>query len=177
MDRGPTQTYEQVLGRVALTPTAKLGFNGSLGIEVRQLGDGVPDEVSPVFSVGAYYTPCENVSFNLDTRYRTYPSTALRGEDYQAFTLGLGVRRANLFDRFNVSLAFGFEHDRYEQAVANLLADRRDNFFYTQLGLEWTLRKHVSLSAFYEFSFNESSGYGSQQFHRNRVGVFCNFLF
>ncbi len=177
VDRGPTQTYEQVLARVALTPTAKLGFNGSFGVEVRQLGDGVADQVSPVFSIGTYYAPWENVAFNLDTRYRTYPSTALRGEDYQAFTLGLGVRRTNLLDRFMVSLTFGFEHDRYQQTIRETLADRRDNFFYTQVGAELPLKKYVSLSAFYEFSFNASSGSGSQQFNRNRVGIFFNLRF
>ena len=177
VNRGPTQTYEQVLARVALTPTAKLGFSGDVGVEVRQLGDGVSDEVSPVFSVGINYTPWQNVAFNLDTRYRTYPSTALSGEDYQAFTLGLGVRRANLFDRFGVSLTFGFEHDRYQQASRDLVADRRDDFFYTQVGVQWTIRKYVGMSAFYEFSFNDSSGSGSQQFHRNRTGLFFNFYF
>lgn len=177
VDRGPTQTYEQALARIALTPTAKLGFNGSLGVEVRQLGDGVSDEVSPVFSVGINYNPWENVSFSLDTRYRTYPSNALDGEDYQAFTLGLGVRRANLFDRFSVSLTFGFEHDRYQQAIRDLVADRRDSFFYTQVGAQWSIKKHLSLSAFYEFSFNESSGFGSQHFNRNRAGMFLNFYF
>ena len=177
VDRGPTQTYEQILARIALTPTAKLGLSGSVGIEVRQLGDGVSDEVSPVFSVGINYNPWENVSFNLDTRYRTYPSSALNGQDYQAFTLGLGVRRANLFDRFGVSLTFGFEHDRYQQASKDLLADRRDSFFYTQVGVQWTIRKYLSMSAFYEFSFNDSSGSGSQQFHRNRAGIFFNFYF
>ena len=177
VNRGPTQTYEQVLARVALAPTAKLGFSGDVGVEVRQLGDGVSDEVSPVFSVGINYTPWQNVSFNLDTRYRTYSSTALSGEDYQAFTLGLGVRRANLFDRFGVSLTFGFEHDRYQQASRDLVADRRDNFFYTQVGVQWTIRKYVGMSAFYEFSFNDSSGSGSQQFHRNRTGIFLNFYF
>ena len=144
---------------------------------MRQLGDNVSDEISPVFSVGIFYHPWENVSFTFDTQYRTYPSSALRGQDYQAFNLGLGVRRANLLDRFGASLTFGFESDRYQEAVADLLANRRDDFFYTQVGVEYPLRKYVSLSAFYEFSFNESSGSGSQQFHRNRVGIFCNFLF
>lgn len=177
VNRGPTQTYEQVLGRIVLTPTAKLGFNGSVGVEVRQLGDGVSDEVAPVFSVGITYNPWQDVSFSLDTRYRTYPSAALHGEDYQAFTLGLGVRRANLFDRFGVSLTFGFEHDRYQQTIRDLLADRRDNFFYTQVGLEWKIKKYLGVSAFYEFSFNESSGSGSQRFNRNRAGIFFTFSF
>ena len=117
VDRGPTQTYEQLLARVIYAPTVKLGFNASAGLEVRQLGSGVSDQLAPVLSLGAGYEPWVNTNFTLDARHRTYPSTALRGQDYQSTGLTFGVRRSNIADRFTASLVLGYEHTGYEETT------------------------------------------------------------
>lgn len=177
VDHGPTQTYEQFLARALYVPTAKLGFNASVGLEVRQLGSGVSGQLSPVLSLGVAYEPWVNTSFTLDARHRTYPSAALTGQDYQATGLTLGVRRSNLADRFSASFVFGYEHTGYEETTRGVSATRQDDFFYTQVGLGMSIRRFLYLSAFYEFSFNDSRGGGSREFHRNRIGLLTTFTF
>ncbi len=177
VDRGPTQTYQQLLGRAIYTPTAKLGFNASGGLEIRQLGSGVSNQLAPVLSLGVGYEPWVNTGFTLDARHRTYPSAALTGQDYQATGLTLGVRRSNIADRFTGSIVFGYEHTGYEKTTRGVSATRQDDYFFTQVGAGWTVKRFLNLSAFYEFSFNDSRGGDSREFRHNRVGLSATLTF
>ena len=50
VESSPTQTFEQLVGRVTYAPGAKLGFNADGGVEWRQFGRGRGGDVFGVFN-------------------------------------------------------------------------------------------------------------------------------
>lgn len=176
VDGGQTQTSQQALVQVSYAATAKLGFNANAGWEFRNGGDGVPTSSTPVFSVGAAWTPREKTTISFDARRRTYGSAALVGQNYQATGFSATITQ-QLRPRISANLTVGYEFTNYQQALLGVDASRRDNYFYTRVGVGFPVNRWCSGNVFYEFSNNSSTGNGARAFDRNRVGMFLSCQF
>ena len=176
VDGGQTQTSEQALVQVSYAATAKLSLNANAGWEFRNGGDGVPTSSTPVFSVGAAWTPREKTTISVDARRRTYGSAALVGQNYEATGFSATITQ-QLRPRISANLTVGYEFTEYQQALVGVDASRKDNYFYTRVGLGFPVNRWCSGNVFYEFSNNSSTGNGARAFDRNRVGMFLSCKF
>jgi hypothetical protein len=170
---GPGQTYEQLLGRLTYDATGKLVLFANGGVEYRQSDI---DTVSPVFSIGAAYSPTATTTITADIHERVYGSAAIEGADYRAIGFLVSVTQQLRYDLSGI-LSVGYENAAYFAVEKGVIADRTDHFVYTRVGPDWQVRPWWHLGAFYEFSRNASSGYDSRPFTRNRVGIQANFAF
>ena len=176
VDGGQTQTSEQALVQMSYAATAKLSLSATAGWEFRNGGDGVPTSNTPVFSVGAAWTPREKTTISVDARRRTYGSSALVGQNYEATGFSATISQ-QLRPRISANLTVGYEFTEYQQALFGVDASRKDNYFYTRVGLGFPVNRWCSGNVFYEFSNNSSTGNGARGFDRNRVGMFVSCKF
>ena len=176
VDGGQTQTSEQALMQISYTPTAKLAFNASAGWEFRNGGNGVPTSTTPVFSVGAAWTPREKTTISVDARRRTYGSAALVGQNYEATGISATITQ-QLRPLVSANLTVGYEFAEYQQALVGVDASRKDKYFYARAGMGFPIGHRCTANVFYEFSNNTSTGNGARAFDRNRVGMFLGFKF
>ncbi len=167
------QTYEQLLARVKYDATGKLSLYASGGVELRQADT---EKVSPVFAIGAVYSPTATTTISLDFHERIYPSAALDGQDYRATGFMLTVTQ-QLRQNLSAILTAGYENTKYFAVDEDIFSDRVDHYTYVRVGPDWQVRPWWHLGAFYEFSRNASSGEDSRSFTRNRVGLQANFAF
>jgi len=170
---GSGQTYEQLLGRVNYDATGKLVVYASGGVDLRQSDT---TNVSPVFSIGAAYSPYATTTITLDIHERIYGSAALVGQDYRATGMFVTLNQ-QLRPSLSMFLSLGYENASYFAVQDGIAANRRDNYYFARVGPEWRVKPWCNLSSFYEFSKNDSTGIGSRSFTRNRVGVQANFSF
>ena len=161
VDGGQTQTSEQALVQISYAATAKLSLNANAGWEFRNGGDGVPTSSTPVFSVGAAWTPREKTTISVDARRRTYGSAALVGQNYEATGFSATITQ-QLRPRISANLTVGYEFTEYQQALVGVDASRKDNYFYTRVGLGFPVNRWCSGNVFYEFSNNSSTGNGAR---------------
>lgn len=173
VQEGPGQTYQQLLGRINYDATGKLVIYASGGVDLRETD---MTTLSPVFNIGAAYSPTATTTISLDVHERIYGSAALEGQDYRAtgFLVSLTQQLRRDLSAF---VSVGFENASYFAVEKGIASDRVDNYTFVRVGPDWQVRPWWHLGAFYEYGNNASSGIGSRSFSRNRVGVQANFAF
>ncbi len=175
-DAGQRQSYTQGLLRIAAQPTGKLGFTASAGNEWRNYDSNQPQTTTPVFALGSSWQATEQTSLSVDARRRTFASAALASQNFESTTVSLTAREM-LTATVDASVSVGVEEANYHSTALGVNADRKDEFWFTRLGLDWQIRSNCSVGTFYEFSRNDSSGTQSHAFSRNRVGVSLSVSF
>lgn len=173
VQESPDQTYEQFLLRARYDATGKLAIYGNAGVQVQQSDKTI---VTPVFAIGAAYSPFAKTTITLDLHERVYGSAALEGQDYRATGIMVGVNQ-ELWVNVSAFLNVGYENTSYYAVKDDIAANREDHYTYVRVGPDWQVRPWWHLSSFYEFSNNSSSGIGNRPFTRNRVGIQANFEF
>ena len=75
-------------------------------------------------------------------------------------------------EKTQFSLALGYEFAPYTATAANVIATRRDNFFYVRPNITYAFGRSLSSSLFYQLS-----GFGASSFERNSAGIMLNYAF
>jgi uncharacterized protein (PEP-CTERM system associated) len=104
------------------------------------------------------------------------PSAVLVNQSYFSNDVVLNLTQ-HVTERIQVSLGVGYEFADYQATAANVNASREDNFYFIRPTLTYALSRGFSSSLFYQFSKDDSTGFGASSFERNSAGVMLNYAF
>lgn len=171
----PDQPYARLLLRAKYEATAKLSFDGRIGLEYRDVQTGSSFRNNPVFGLGVTYVPFDGTTLSLDG-YRTAEASATRlGEDYTRTGADLKVRQRFL-QRFYFSVTGGYENLRYEQVASTAEASRRDHYFFGRAAVAFDVTRWCNAELFYNLQ-RDSSSLAENSFTDNQVGLEFDFAF
>ncbi len=168
------QNYVQALGRVNYEVASKTSIQMRAGVELRDREDS-RSTVTPVFNVGAVYTPYPLLDVRFDAYRLVQPSISAAGVNTVVTGVGAGVNYRFL-RYFGARLGGGFEHSEYDQPSGASGAGRNDDYFFVRSGLQYLLNDHCTIGAFYEFRRNASSQ-SDRSFQNNQVGFEMSVAF
>lgn len=163
------QTFEQVNLRLNYDATAKLNIYASAGVEFRQFDGNRGDYVSPVFEVGATYTPFVDTTFTLAAGRRIYNSGYLANQDFGG-TYVVGRFQQRLFRRVYLGLTAGYENDNYISTDSGVSATRNDDYWFIEPSVDVLITRWLSTGAYY-LHRQDSSSDAFFSFYDNQVGV------
>ncbi len=152
----PTQTFEQLVGRVAYAANAKLGFSLDGGVEWRQFGAGGGDEVFGVFNLSATYTPFDGTLLSVNAHRRNSPSVVLSGDNIIATGVSALVRQ-RFQQRYLFTVEGGYENSVYQSRIAGAGRGREDNTTYIRSGVSFDVTRKLSVEAAFQHRRNDSS--------------------
>jgi hypothetical protein len=171
---GPNQTFEQLNGRVLYTPTAKLSFNATAGVEFRQTQGTGRQQVNPTFSLGLDYDPFDGTDLNLSA-YRAYAYSAKYfGDDY--LTTGVsGSLTQRFFQKFYATLTASYENADYEDNLGGQSSGLGYNYFSVRPELSFRPTAWCQLGIYYQYRRNVSSTVDA--FTDNQAGFQSRFTY
>lgn len=156
VESSPTQTFEQLVGRVAYTPGAKLGFSLDGGVEWRQFGSGGGDDVFAVFNLSGTYVPFDGTKIAVAAYRKNSASVVTNGANIT--TTGVkAVIQQRFLQRYFFSLEAGYEDSSYRSRGIGLGSDRSDETTYVQAGVSFEVTKNLSVETSYQHRQNNSS--------------------
>jgi hypothetical protein len=172
VEDGQDQLYEQGLAHIRWEPTVKLTFEGTAGLEVREISNG-PSRTTPVFEFNASYALSDSTLLRLSTSRRTETSALYLDQDIERTTVEASIRQ-RLFHKIYVTASGGFQHIGYVDA--GTAANRTDNFGYFGLESAWEVTKYLSVKVSYRYQ-NDHSTDADFSFRRNLADLQCNIQF
>lgn len=178
VSRGADQTYEQVLGRAIYDTTHRLKFTSQGGVEFRQIGSdgaGSRESVSPVFSLGAEYSPFDGTQISLLAQRAVRNSVFYVGENVTTTGLNM-VLAQRLFRKVTLNLGGGYEHNEFNRSSALAGISRTDDLFNLQISLGFHLTRWVGVTAGYTFR-HDTSTQTDYTFDNNRASLQVDVLF
>ncbi len=167
---GPNQVYEQLLVRAAYKATDKIDAVATVGGEFRQFQGGENSGPDPVLDVGVIYRPREKTQLKLSAYHRQQVSVGLNSQNYELTGINGSIIQ-QFREKWSASALLGFEHANYSSTLAGLPSDRTDDYFYAQVGLNFSITTKWSAGAFYTYRKNDSSGATARPFSNNQVGL------
>ncbi len=171
----PDQTFEQIHLRASYELTGKLVSHASMGIEIRQLGTGQSDYVSPVFDLGIDYTPFDGTTFSLTGSRHITNSASLAGQDFSSTELIASVRQ-RVLQRFFLSLTGGYQNESYFGTIGSISATREDNYYFIQPAIDVRITRYWYGGAYYLHRKNDSSA-SNFGFEETQAGIRATFTF
>jgi hypothetical protein len=156
VESSPTQTFEQLVGRVAFMPGGKVGFNADGGVEWRQFGRGEGSEVFGVFNFSGSYTPFDGTLLTLSAYRRNSPSAVQSNENITATGFSAQLRQ-RFFQRYYLTIEGGCENANYQSRGALAGTVREDGTTYIRAGVSFDMTKNVSAEVAYQHRGNNSS--------------------
>lgn len=156
VESSPTQTFEQLVGRVAYFPGAKLGLSLDGGVEWRQFGSGGGDEVFGVFNFAATYALRDGTLVALKAYRRNSASVVLSDENITATGFSAQVQQRFL-QRYYFVVEGGYENSAYRSRHTGTGSSREDDTTYVKASLSFDVTKNLSAEAAYQHRRNDSS--------------------
>jgi Putative beta-barrel porin 2 len=151
------QVFEQANARLSYQATGKLTFNLSGGIEFRQFeNDSRGQYISPVFQLSAIYQPSDSTSITLNGSRQTFNSGSLAAQDFTA-TFIQGSLRQRFLQRFFFGIAGGYQNSDYFSTVNGLTASRRDDYYFVEPSLDFSVTRFWTIGGYYLRRQNDSS--------------------
>ena len=156
VESSPTQFFEQLVGRIAYFPSAKLGFSLDGGLEWRQFGAGGGDDVFGVFNFSGTFAPFDGTQIAVNAYRRNSASVLLSGENITAAGISARIQQRFL-QRYYLALESGCEHSEYRIRRADGGSGREDETIYIRASVSFDLTKNLSAEAAYQYRRNDSS--------------------
>jgi len=177
-DPNPAQTFEQVNLRATYQATGKISLNISGGVEFRQFENNSRGEyISPVFELSAIYQPFDGTSVTLAGSRRTFNSGVLAGQDFAGTTITASLRQ-RLVQRFYVGVSGGYQNSDYFSTVSGVFANRRDNYYFIEPSLDFSITRFWTFGGYYLHRQNDSSStFQAFSFSDNQVGFRMALVF
>ena len=172
---GVNQTYQQILARATYSLTELLDLRASAGGELREFQGGQKNRVNPVFTIGGTYRPLENTTLTLDAYRRSQTSVVLRDQNYTTSGFNVGVRQV-FRENYALNLSGGYENSDYTSNVKGTVANRTDDYFIAQIGVDWNVLEKLTVGAFYQFRDNHSTD-SNHSFDNHQVGLNVSYRF
>lgn len=179
---GYNQSYEDLQASINCRATKKISFVLHGGIENMQfLGAPGSTEVSfngtnftlvhispaanlmtPIFGASIQYQPFDYTQISVSAN-RTLSPSLLHNENTEATTFGVNLSQ-RLLKTFQLGLGGNFSTEKFTSTATGISVNRTDNAYSFNANLSHAFFKHGAISAFYQYSDNQSSqtGYGVQ---------------
>ncbi|HEX7860404.1 MAG TPA: outer membrane beta-barrel protein [Verrucomicrobiae bacterium] len=170
-DFGDDMTNEQLQGRIAWHPSAKLNLSLNGGVEFRQfVSSDLDDQVNPIFGASINYSPWEPTTFSLGANQSTGASL-LEAQTTETISFNVGVRQ-RLLEVLHLGLFAGYQQLEYQgyagTGSGGLQEDRTDEILSYSVDLGFTIFTKGEISLFYQRSENDSNAeefsYDSDQY-------------
>ena len=175
VQQSSNQNYVQGLLRMLYLWSEKLEINVSGGGEYREYHDSSQSRTEPVFSLGANYKPFDNTTLVIEGYRKTRTSVVLANQNYALSGVGGRVSQV-VRDNWTLSLGAGYENLDYHSTQANVVSTRRDNYYFTRVGVDWDATDRLSLGVFYLYRQNDSTT-ATSEFSNNQVGLIATYAF
>jgi hypothetical protein len=173
----PAQTYETPQIRARYRYGARMLFDGTFGVQMREYGGGIPSTLDPVFSLVAHYVASENTDLRLEAFRRESPS-GTTGYDYISTGATLGLEH-QIGSRYFASLDTTYYYANYlatsPALVPTEFARAVDNFIEARPTLEVRFNRHLVGKLFYLYRSIQSrqrQGWVDQQFGTRFIWTF-----
>jgi len=173
--QGASQPYEQALLQIKYLPTQKLSFNAQGGYEYRQYHSRIPNRSQLVFDVSGSYDLTDSTELTLRANRDTSASAEYSGEDIVE-SIYQGSIRQRFLQRLYLSVAGGFEHNKYESNEPAITVSRHDDYYFYQPSLSCDVTQHGTVQLSYEHRENKSS-LAAFKFTENLYSIAASFLF
>ena len=164
-----SQTVQDALLRVNWNPLPKLTVAGGVGAEFRHPKDN-SEVTSPTGTLTFGYDLGPKTKLRLDLYDRTQNSAALTGEYFQSTGTVLGVSQ-KIGEKLYLGLDLGADNSVYRSSFRTVAASRHDQVYFYRPSIRYALFTHLSADISYQGTFNNSTGYGSESFNRDIVGI------
>jgi uncharacterized protein (PEP-CTERM system associated) len=155
--------------------TGKLTADGSIGWEWRS-GDGGEAQDGFVYDFGLNYQVRPQTLIMARGSRRSF-ATALGDHGTRRSTNFEVSVTQTLFTRFMLGLAIGYEHSEYGGEQDVLASAREDDYVYIRPSLGTNITPRLSISLFYEYRNNDSSGVDGRSFQGNLFGTQLTYRF
>jgi hypothetical protein len=153
----PDRWYQTANAKFAYDLAEKLLLKASVGIQLNQYASGgEPMRILPVFSVGGEYQLLRKTTIFLNAYRDLQGSPSLRGQDFIATGLDLGLKQ-KFAEKITFGLASGYENDAYVSNLADVEANRVDNFYFFRPGVSYSFLKYLEANFSYEYRTNLST--------------------
>ena len=141
------QTFEQFRVRARYDYTQKLTFDVSVGGELRQFENGLPETLSSVFDIACQYQLAERTWLQLSGSRQQYASI-YNGYNYASTGATLEVRQG-ITDRFTVTLSAGYNSLDFTP-ITTTLAKYTGNYYVAEVSLDVKIVRHLTGQFFYQ---------------------------
>jgi hypothetical protein len=174
---GSDMTSEQIQGRITWIVVKKLSFVLSGGGSDRQfLGSGVPDLLSPIFSLSAQYSPFEVTTFYVSA-YNAVTPSYYQDQVTESTSISAGMHQ-RLLGKLYLGLNGGYSTTSYHSSTLAPAAANIGNYDSTFLGatLSTALLKRGTAAIFYSVNYN-SSGAAIYNYTTTMVGLQLSYRY
>ena len=171
VESGSDSNAYRFLIRSTWAATSKLTLHAAIGPELREYTDA-DSSVEAYWTAGIDYNFLDTgkTTFTLDLYRNQRPSIALTNQAYTATGIA-GTLSYSATAKLRLTASVGYEHASYTSTAEGVSADRSDDLFLFRPGITYAINRRTSLSAFYQWTLNESSGEGEASFERNMYGL------
>jgi|GEM_PF-3675113 len=152
--QGLNQTFQQVTVRAAYELSGKLQATGSIGYEFRQAGE--TNSNTPVFTLGASWTPRLGTTVSLTADRRIFNSASVQDVNYSSTSVMLSLSQ-RVGNRCSLGLGLGWENGDYQSLDHSVSSGREDNLFFAQATFAVKISKRLSGSAYFSYTDNQSN--------------------
>ena len=153
----PDRWYQSMNARFAYDLAEKLLLKTSVGIQLNQYASGgEPMRILPVFSIGGEYQLLRKTTIFLNAYRNIQGSPSIRGQDFIATGLDLGLKQ-KFAEKITFGLAAGYENDNYVSNLADVEANRVDNFYFFRPEVSYAFLKYLQANFSYEYRTNLST--------------------
>jgi hypothetical protein len=166
----PNEVYQSLLGHLTYNPEGKLSVTFAGGVKYLQNEGPAPDHVLPIFDFTGTYTPHDGTILTLSASRETEPSYGTVGQEILNTTAQLSLRQRFLQDCY-FTVSGGYTEAMYEfGSVATVGTQRRDDYYFANVGVEWDPRTWLQVAANYERSA-DNSNLPQNTYNDNQLGV------
>ena len=174
---GSDMTSEQLQGRITWKVVQKLNFVLSGGAEDRQfLAGGVPDLISPIFSLSAQYSLFEVTTLSLSASRSVSPSF-FSDQVSESTSISAGLHQ-RLLGKLSLDLSGGYGTSTYHASSTAPVAANVSNYDTTSFGarLSMPVLKRGTVAVFYSVNYN-SSGAAIYNYTTTQVGLQLSYRY
>ena len=170
------EEYQEARGRFTFDLPKRININGSLGLEFRQFGrEGSLDYTAPIIEANVSVEPVDGTRLTVGARHRTLVSNALEGQSFTLTGANVGLRQ-RITERVDFNINSGYEQATYFSVLPDMIATRRDEYYFVESSIDWRITDKWTLGAYYIHRENASNTepFG---FAENQVGLRTSLAF
>lgn len=172
---GLDQAYQQLNLTFDYRATDKLNASGSLGWEWRSSDEGQA-QGGFVYDLSLSYRIRHNTFITARGSRRTFASALYNNANRTSTSFEVSLNQT-ILERFNLSVACGYERSEYEGSPGAIGSDREEDFIYVRPSLSVGITPRLSASLFYEYRRSEGTGADALSFRGNRFGMQMAYAF
>lgn len=169
VDVAGRQTGQDFLVRMDWEPVEKVHIEGNAGVHILHT-ESAGDSTLPSGGLSVKYQAGPKTSVHASAYARAQNSPSLAGQYFQSTGFTAGVQQ-QLGTKTNVGADLGYDFAEYRSYRTGTTSSRRDNVIFVRPWVKYSISRHLTLELFYQHTENSSSGFGSQSFKRDLVGL------